>query len=582
MSLAIEPLAAYGLLDPVVMQNAKTYPVVTGARAVSYQVNAPTSISGGVSGQIYFDVNPAHENVYVDRLMYVRLPVRMKIDLGTNANTIDGKYILREGCFGLRSFPIQKALDTIVLNINGLQSSIEIGKIMSALELFDVKQRMRQVDCSKCATYPINQSQQFSSLYGTARNPLGLRGAGPEGALNLGSQYTVLLNAATAGGAGTSTGVAWVDFVSVEALHLSPLYFSAAQDDHSAFLGINSMSIQLNIGQGAGNRMIAIDPVSNDGILTEANAYLASCNVTCTMWFNDFTQDSAVSAIAFSYPSQSQCAILVKQLAPSEVDENLKLKIKNYPYTQTRVFITNIGSLASGASWSNASANMQLASIPPAVLVWGRVKDSLLRQNPFYPDTFLAMSALTAVWGVDNRLNGASVEQLYDISVINGLEVDFQSWAGIPFARTGQTTNFGKSAYRFAGCGSVCKFGPMDLGLPLRQAPGKSEYFNLQVTPTFTNVAANTLTNCDLFVCVVSQGVYSIYDGQASSTLGILSENDVLNANKTAYSHMLSYNEAREVFGGAMADNLKQEMKSVLEHGPNKVARSTLRERLSK
>ena len=327
--------------------------------------------------------------------------------------------------------------------------------------------------------------------------------------------------------------------------------------------------------------MICIDPVSNTGIFaTEALARAA--NVTCTMYFQNFT--SSGNATAWSYPNQSQCAILVKQLAPSEVDENLKLKIKNYPYTQTRVFVTSIGNVTAGAAATSVtSANMQLASIPPAVLAWIRPKDSVLRQNPFFPDTFFAISQMTAVWGVDNRLNGASQEQLYDIAVINGLEKDFQSWAGIGINGDVSGSTYGTQSIQYAGCGSVCKFGPMDLGLPLRQAPGKSEYFNLQLTLQYQNVAtAGLITNADLFVCVVSQGVYSIYDGQASSTLGILSENDVLNANKAAYSHMLSYNEAREVFGGAMADNLKQEMKSVLEHGPNKVARSTLRERLSK
>lgn len=580
MSLAVSPLSVYGVLDPVVTQQSPTYPVVSGARAVSYQVVAPNSVSdASTGGNLQFDVNPAHENVYLDRRIYLRLPVRMKIDIATGTTgCVDAKKIINANGFALRSFPAQKAMETIVMNINGLPSSIEIGKVISALELFNIKDRMRNIDFSKCATYPICQSEAFSNLAGTSRSPLALRSAGPQGALNLGTEFTVISNADTA----SNGGSAWVDFVSCEPLYLSPLYFGPIQDDHSAFLGINSMSLQFNFASGGGSRMVAIDPMQGGLFNDEAAARAAS--VTCTMYFQNHA--ASPNTTAWSYLNQSQAAVLVKQLAPSEIDENLKLKIKNYPYTQVRVWNTSIGSVAAAASSSVVSQNMQLASVPSRVYAYIRLKDSELRRNPFHPDTFLQIPSMSCLWGVDSRLNGASQEHLYDIAAINGLDaVDWQSWNGNGINLAGAAATFGTTgnSVKYTGCGSVISFGPMDLGLPLRQAPGKSEYFNLQLTLNYKNQTALAL-NVDLFVCVVSQGIYSIYDGQSSALLGILSENDVLNANKSAMSSMLTYGEAREVFAGSAMGDLKGEMKAVMESAKpaasKGVSRKTLRERL--
>jgi len=575
MSLAVSPLSAYGVLDPVVMQQSPTYPVVSGSRAVSYQVVAANSVSeGSTGGNLQFDVNPAHENVYLDRRIYLRLPVRLKLAVTGCENTVR---VINANGFGIRSFPAQKAMETIVMNINGLPSSIEIGKVISALELFNIKDRMRNIDFSKCATYPICQSEAFANLAGTARSPLALRSAGPQGALNLGQEFTVVSNAVTSGAA----GVGIVDFVTCEPLYLSPLHFGPIQDDHSAFLGINSMSLQFNLASGGGSRMIAVDPLQGGLYTSESTA--RATNAICTMWFQNHVNSNG-SESAWSYPNQSQPAVLVKQLAPSEIDENLKMKIKNYPYTQIRVWNTGIGNKATGSAASQVvSSNMQLASVPSRVYAYIRLKDSELRRNPFHPDTFLQITSLNCLWGVDSRLTGASQEHLYDIACINGLDaVDWQSWNGNGINLAGAAATFG--TVKYTGCGSVLSFSPMDLGLPLRQAPGKSEYFNLQLTVGYKNQTAYD-QSVDLFVCVVSQGIYSIYDGQASALLGILSENDVLNANKSAMSSMLSYGEAREVFAGSAMGDLKGEMKAVMESAKpassKGVSRKTLRERLA-
>ena len=592
MSLAQSPLQAYGLLDPVVKQQAPVYPVVTGSRAVSYQVTSPSSISdGSTGGQLAFDINPAHENVYVDRRMYLRLPVRMKINLpaSTGVQTVR---ILQANAFGLRSFPAQKAMDTIVLNINGLPSSIEIGKILSALELFNIEDRLRKVDFSKCATYPLCQSTAFSDLFTLhagvtsplveARNPLASNATSAN--LYHGGQFTVINNAATSG----TAGEAWVDFVTVEPLYISPLYFGPIQDDNSAFLGVNSMSIQFNFSSGGGNRMIALDGMGAASPLFDTEAHARAALITCTMYFQAFTStgNATIDLIPFTYQTnQSQAAVLVKQLAPSEIDENLKLKVKNYPYVQTRVWVTSIGAVASAGTGTAVSQNMQLSSVPSRVYAYVRAKDSVLRATPCIPDTFLQINNCAVQWGVDSRLNGASMEQLYDIACINGCELSWADWSANPINRGLVATAWGTAGNtnQYVGSGSVLAFGPMDLGLPLRQAPGKSEHFNLQVSVGYTNKGAQSLS-CDLFVVVVSQGIFSIYDGQASALLGILSENDVLNANKQAMSGMLDYNEVRELYAGATSNAMKEEMQAALKKAAPVAApanRKSLRERLA-
>lgn len=575
-----EPLKPYGVLDPLIRQYEKVQPIEVGPQYVNYQVIAGTSITdASTGGRIEVDVNPASENIYIDRRIYLRLCCRLKINIATSTTGCqNGVNIIREGAFSLRSFPAQKAMESLRMHINNFPVDVEIGKIMSALELFNISERCKRLDLSKCATYPICQSSEFSTLYGTARNPLALFSEGPAGSLPHGAQFTVISNTATASQGGT----AWIDFVSTEPLFLSPCWFGPLEDDNAAFLGVNQMSLSMSFATGGGNRMIAIDPSSPAGtplFNSEANARAAS--VTCTMYFQNFT--SSGDSTAWSYDRSSQTAVLVKQLTPSEIDKNLSMRVKYYPYAKTRVWVTSIGSISSGSSSSVVSANMQHNSIPVKNYFFIRPKDSVLRQNPFLPDTFIQIYKAEVLAGNQTRLNDASPEQLYDVSVRNGLEVPYMSWSGEGIPQS-VASGFGTASKQYAGCGSVIAFSPLDLGLPLRQAPGKSEYFNMQITAYYENTTDLAL-NCDLFVVSVYSGGLFLFEGQAIAQTGLISENDVIAAQDYALRGMQSYKEVQHMYGAGMDEDVKHELQQVVKKASapaagRKVSRKTLRARL--
>ena len=185
------------------------------------------------------------------------MPVRITIPIiasGLTAST----YLVSAGGFGIRSFPLQKAMDTVQMTINNQSMSINIGDMLSALELYNGSAKLKGIDYSKCATYPC-MCQNFVDLALSNRSSLNQFSSSLDQDIPHGGQYTVLATSAISGNASPATNI---DFVSTEPLFLSPLYWGDAAGDDSALYGVKTMDFIFNFNSNAANRMIAIDPTS--------------------------------------------------------------------------------------------------------------------------------------------------------------------------------------------------------------------------------------------------------------------------------------------------------------------------------
>jgi hypothetical protein len=120
-------------------------------------------------------------------------------------------------------------------------------------------------------------------------------------------------------------------------------------------------------------------------------------------------------------------------------------------------------------------------------------------------------------------------QQLYKMSVNNGVDMDYAAWRGI-------TKTYGTSATGTTYTSSVG--GPLvlrpgrDFALQAGQAPGLVGNFTLQVNLTVGNQFASSIASggVNLYIVPVSSGFFETIKGSSRIIKGVLSEQDILSA----------------------------------------------------
>jgi len=577
MSLAIQRVQPVTVHDPRILQQERIFPVLKGGEQVLYKIYTTTSIS---SSSVTFHCPPPSSNLYVDRRIHLRMPVRVTIPaIASGVN--DGVYVLAQNKFAIRSFPLQKAMETIQMTLNNQSMSINIGDMISALECYNTCNKLRAIDYSKCASYPVNQAQSFYQILSSERSGMTNPGSVQAGMPGKGCPWK-LYSSSNAITAGNDTEVQYVDFVSCEPLFLSPLYWGADSGNDAGFYGLKTMDFTFNFNGNSANRMIAIDAV---GLYSTDDEAARALTLACSV---DFQPAS------FSW-SESVPALLFQYITPQLVDRgNAMQQVLNYPYFNIERYPTDETTIVKnlGNSITINSTNVQLNSIPTKLYVFCRANNTQMQKNPYAPDAFYRLSqsagsALTLQWG--NRsglLASASKQQLYDICVRAGCTLSYADWSGVAqqsaiVAAAGQLT----ASTVFYGTGSVIAIDPIDLGLDSISAPGKLDQITLQVSATWENPSKVT-SNCTMYVVAVSAGIFTLFNGQASCLIGVLNSTDILNSHAQSESKMLNYFDTKEIYGGGFLNDLKSNLRHLRSkkvaavEGGSRVSRQTLASRL--
>ena len=618
MSLALERVNPVTLHDPRVVQQDRIFPVLKGGQEVLYKQFISTSVS---SSTCTFHCPPPSSHVYVDRRVHLQMPVRLKITAnvaGAAGSTLFAGsggtgYLVQPQLCQLRSFPVQRAMETILMTINNQAMSVNIGDIISALEHCNMSSKLKAIDFSKCAAYPCGMSQNFADFAaanGTLiRSPLSTNDTVPSQGISKGAPFVVVTNTQCTLGAVPAGGIV-IDFVSTEPLFLSPLYWGDCECDDSAFFGVTGMDFTFNFVGNAGNRMIAIDGVTSGAWTTEATA--RSSSVTIQYGFNQVAW-TGLSSAAFSY-SQNQPTLFFQYITPQLVDRGSAMqKVLNYPLSVVQRYPVDYMSMSalaynaapnateSATAQPMNSVNVQLNSIPTRLHIFARAQNQALQLNPFYTDSFLRLaqggSPLNLQWG--NRsglLASASIQQLYDISVRSGCTLSYADWAGLGQASgalTSATWASNVPGGHYYGTGSIMVIDPIDLGLDSVDAPGKLEQITLQINASYQNVS-NAPIVPTFYVVAISAGLFTLFNGQASSLIGVLNSNDILNSHKNTEAQLHNYQQARNLYGGNFLSDLKQNLSGLKKKakampmdaagagisGAARVSRTALKDRL--
>ncbi len=497
MSLALQPVAVRRILDPrTAVNEAREFTFVSsGVNNTFYQYPSTQYNTSSVQWSIQ---TPSPSSL-LDKKMYMRISLTFTFsgsDLGTPLISLGSDD-------GLRHLPFQNCVETASLQLNNMSTAINSRDIMETLLRYDSNFIIEDHELS---LFP-SQQDQFQkyedwNTYGLARNPLAFYGENSAQQTRGASVfYTVNSNTNTA----ASITCTWC-----EPLLISPL--QAGRGDSNALASIQNVTINLSLGS-----------------LSRGWSH------------NNDSRVITISDVAFA----SAPVLLTNSISTNDVQEPvLTNRIYQYNYASYDRYPTNLGSISAGSSATYQTQNIQLNNIPNRIWIMARQRNQ--DQTFISSDVFAYLTNLNITW--DNRvglLSTMAPEQLYEMSVRNGLNMSWAQWAF------------------FVGSPICVQFG-YDISLSPVQASGMQYNSQLQVQCTVKNLGSESV-NFDLYIIVETKGIYNTQGVSANAQLGVLSQKDVLDAGKNP---LLDYgmNQRVALLGGNIFSDIGNAFKSAYNY----------------
>ena len=184
-------------------------------------------------------------------------------------------------------------------------------------------------------------------------------------------------------------------------MFLSP-YLSGNSNNQGAFLGLNNLTLTLNLG----------------------NATRVMSNASYKVGTNDKTI-SNVTFVGYQEPKLRLNFLTIPPVMYSKIEPK---NVTNYnQYTAYQM--VNGSSLPSGSQQKYSFSNIQLNQIPSKILIFARKNEADL--TTYDSNSFLVIKNLSINFcNKSGLLSSASQTQLYDTSIKNGLQQNFFEWSG--------------------------------------------------------------------------------------------------------------------------------------------------------
>ena len=552
MSGDIEKLAVF---DSRIVQSRPAYAVEKGALSLT---NAPFNAIAASPSQHTYNIYVPSENVFVDRAMEWSSTCFQQMTVAVSAFTGAGEPIVRPGRdFALRSFPLNALCSTMTATINDTTTVINTQDVLNeVLRLTDYSKNRLQRTCPTM----LDVYQSYDSAFGANNNPLGgyeqISSSSPDKVPNgafYGLDFTDAagspLSAATNGtwyNNGVTTGTTpspapvfpggnayfvvnglpvfdgvnlgpysiYVRWRSTEKLVLSPFVFSDVHERDTGLFGINNIQLIMNMRDISRT----IRTTSAGGRTITAIGYNSGAQ--------GGTFQNSVVNVQFLTPS------LDVPLPPKSV----------VPYMEFPRYITQYASalLQPGEIQQLQSQTITLPQIPDLFIIY--VKPSVALSSS---DADYYLPVATSLDGIRNPLSinfdnfsgllsSQTAEQLYSMSVKNGLEMDWNQWAGMAHSsRPGVLPGLpwaGSDAGRVPLTGGMLVLKPsQDITLQTGQAPSLVGNFTFQFNLTVKNTSASAQTPV-LYVITANSGFFESIRGSSRIIKGVLSEQDIISA----------------------------------------------------
>ena len=348
-------------------------------------------------------------------------------------------------------------------------------------------------------------------------------------------------------------------FRSTEKLVLSPFVFADDCEDDTGLFGINNIQLIMNFKSGNALQRIlryktnSYPTAPSSSVVSGKVVYVPPYGITPRIsgltWNNNSTQgvwQNAVLNVQFLTPS------LDVPLPPKSV----------VPYMEFPRYITQQqnGTIPKGQTLQLQSQTITLPQIPDLLIIYVKAT-----QAPGFPDpttgeygdcylpiasSFNSLIKNPLSVNFDNfsgLLSSHTTEELYQMSVANGLQMPWNTWCGLAYSEnavpaggevtqdTAQDTPTFSQPYQYAGqlrptVGGFLVLKPSkDITLQPGQAPSLVGNFTLQFNLTVVNTFAFTVVPT-LYVITANSGFFESIRGSSRIIKGVLSEQDIISA----------------------------------------------------
>jgi hypothetical protein len=582
MSIALNELEPFKVVDPRVnVKEASKYLFRQGANIATNQTITSTSSS---SSKTSFSCNPPSPQHIISRLVHVQMKFSVTIkasrqeDGGTGGRIpislvpyLPGEKAIdnipdasgNRNFFCLRQFPIASVTRALTLNINSSTLTQEPYKFIHALGRFHLSESLRENELSSSPSQPdpyqkYNDSSDsvpnqiidpdttidngavegggaYGSGYGTNRSPFRDYGETTQEI----SRASYTFDDITFSNAKKETTFT---VTIVEPLFISPL--SGGCSTKMGLTHVNTMNVDFSWDSNL-SRVLSIDKVglmSNFSVRTNPVAEVVAPDGTVVrdavpaLVANTFNLDSITVAplqasenkIFFTYFTPQPTTKIPRSLT---YDYN-ELKIHSKDLARYARPVTG-GILREKVSTTATSDQISLMSIPNKIYIFVRPRES--SRSAFTADCFAEITSLSFQFNNSSGLfSSASESDLWRMSVANGLRMSYPQWKD--YTGSVLCIDFGK-----------------DIGLQPTQCVGMLGQYNMNFTLTFKIL--NTLKlDYELVTLVDYTGVFNIIDQQINKQIGIITPQDVLQADE--YNE-IDGEEMEKLHGGSFMDEMK-------------------------
>lgn len=575
MSADIEKLAVF---DDRIVQTRPKYAVEKGALSLT---NSPFNAIAQTQSQHTYNIYVPSENVYVDRAMDWSSTMFLRVDVQLGDTAPGGQFPVGQPLFqlgvdgSLAAFPLNACCATMTATINDTTVVINSQDVLTeVLRLTDYKQNrlqrtcptmldkyQRNEDALNATNDPISGYTNMSHDYheqpnGSYANVVFTDPAGnvlsgtsalaytlPNGIV-VGTIDGVPVSTDQAGATPPAAGVVngvysvFLKIRTTEKIVLSPFIFAEQYSSDTGLFGINNIQLVMNMRDP--NRAIRLrdSVVGTSTKLFYGGTYNNPAQFTPPISYNTF-----VSSGAFR-----DSVVNVQFLTPS-LDIPLPPK-SVVPYMEFPRYITqpqNTVLEAFGTQGDVQQLQSQTITLPqipdllivyvragadPATLATDKTADPALPQygSGYLPiecsvDGGRPVNPLSINFdNFSGLLSSHTSEQLYHMSVKNGLEMDWETWSGLARVPTGP----GGKRVSTVGGFLVLKPG-IDITLQSGQAPSLVGNFTLQFNVRVRNTYPFKVTP-QIYVITANSGFFESIRGSSRIIKGVLSEQDIIAA----------------------------------------------------
>lgn len=565
----IEKLAVY---DSRIVQERPRFGVQKGGLSVS---NSPFKSIAASSSQMSFNVNVPSQNVYLAR----EVPWTSSCDLQVPVTIAGSSYAPAPAdnttpqvlSFGknvsLCAFPLHSSVSTMTATINDTTSVLNTSDVLvELLRMVNQKknrlQRTTPTMLDKYALYnqtgtagnnPIsnyNSASDYDNMPNgafwdvvfTDANGNVLTGNGNYADAVGGGAVTRFVggipviggqNANGDGGALKTQYTLYVRYRATENLVLSPFIFSDECGDEVGLFGLNNIQIVMNFKQPS--KLLRLIP--NYPLPTDAGATRAIGSIT---YRSSAPWGDATLNCLFITPS------LDLRLPPKSV----------VPYIEYPRYLTSFPSqvVSTGTTVQLQSNTIVLPQIPDMLIIYAKATQlgGVNVDAPQFGDFYLPASKISVNFdNYSGLMSSHTTEQLYNISVDAGLEMDWNSWNGQAYGSPVGTSQSGRVS---AVGGFLClRFG-RDIPLQTSQAPSTCGNYTLQYNLDVRNVFGANVQGITLYTMCVNSGFFETQSGSSRIIKGVLTEADVINT--TAGADALTRSQLERMVGGSFWSKL--------------------------